>query len=924
MQAALRALRTHPGILHGGLLLGSTLFVALFHFGGLALLGSQYTAVDPFLGIPHLLTYGTTLGVLLALLGASLGPHLLGWALLVAAQRRGSPLLSLALCAALGALALLVCVHAWAAVIVPAETAAPKQDALRQFLGGLALCAYAPLALCAACVCAPLAAAAAPPGGALAQWLGGRWCGGGGGGKRSAALRALPLTQEASLAAGGAWWAGALLLPLAAALTLASAVLPPIWTLPASEGFKLPADSTGVSWSLLPPAAALARASTAAALVYVKLYPDVVVFFAVLLALAGLGCVGTYTPALRRRLHARLRVPPRLAPLHYLFPTGVCLGELLLLAALAGLYAFWGVYWGRIYTRFAEETALYGDKSGLQAAARLLGHWTTLTMSLLCFPVARNSVLEGVFGVPFDRAIKAHRALGALCWVLVTAHMVLWQVKWAAEGVLWRNVVTVNRLEVTPCGQAPKVPQSCWRDGGGTAYLSPEGLRPPVSGPGSCGCYWYSSYSNATGQPDGGIILGAPGWHVDNFTILLAQASWLLLTGALAVALALRRTRYQLFLLTHYAALLFFAVALIHAWAHWVYAAAGLLLYALDKVLRAVGAARRVRVARAGVCAPGVVVLALEAASALPGGRLFAGQYVWLNVAAAGLGEWHPFTVSSPPAAAAAGKGGGGEAGGEASGGGEVVFHIKVNGPGSWTARLAAAVRAATAAGSAGGGGGGGGSEGGEGVPGLTVSLDGPYGRLGGVEDAAHLVMFAGGVGVTPFVALLGELRARGGAGRRATLVWAIREEAWLEVLAGELAPLLRGADREWCELRLFLTSGGGGGGEGGEGGGALKFAAATETDSLLGGRGAGAGAGAPASACAQGWASSADAEALRGVLQRGRPSAAGVLRGVVEGRAGGARGVLAMVCGPQQLAEAVSEAAFECGTEYHAETFTF
>jgi hypothetical protein len=79
----MQALHTHPGILHGSLFLGSILFVALFHFGGLALLGSQYTAVDAFLGIPHLLTYGTTFGVLLALLGASLGPHLLGWALLV-------------------------------------------------------------------------------------------------------------------------------------------------------------------------------------------------------------------------------------------------------------------------------------------------------------------------------------------------------------------------------------------------------------------------------------------------------------------------------------------------------------------------------------------------------------------------------------------------------------------------------------------------------------------------------------------------------------------------------------------------------------------------------------------------------------------------------------------------------------------------
>jgi hypothetical protein len=42
---------------------------------------------------------------------------------------------------------------------------------------------------------------------------------------------------------------------------------------------------------------------------------------------------------------------------------------------------------------------------------------TTLTMSFLILPVARNSVWEYVFGVPFDRAIKVAAGVPFLPWL---------------------------------------------------------------------------------------------------------------------------------------------------------------------------------------------------------------------------------------------------------------------------------------------------------------------------------------------------------------------------------------------------------------------------------------------------------------------------------------------------------------------------
>jgi hypothetical protein len=71
-----------------------------------------------------------------------------------------------------------------------------------------------------------------------------------------------------------------------------------------------------------------------------------------------------------------------------------------------------------------------------QIIARVLGHLTTLAMSFAVFPIARNSVWEALWGIPFERAVKYHRALGRLVWAWVTAHMLMWQLKWAKEGAL--------------------------------------------------------------------------------------------------------------------------------------------------------------------------------------------------------------------------------------------------------------------------------------------------------------------------------------------------------------------------------------------------------------------------------------------------------------------------------------------------------
>lgn len=46
-------------------------------------------------------------------------------------------------------------------------------------------------------------------------------------------------------------------------------------------------------------------------------------------------------------------------------------------------------------------------------------------------------------------ACRYHRALGRMSWLLVTGHMLMWQIKWAMEGTLWNNVTTINNLTIS-------------------------------------------------------------------------------------------------------------------------------------------------------------------------------------------------------------------------------------------------------------------------------------------------------------------------------------------------------------------------------------------------------------------------------------------------------------------------------------------
>jgi predicted ferric reductase len=654
-----------------------------------------------------------------------------------------------------------------------------------------------------------------------------------------------------------------LALGVLAAVGGASTLLTCVWNFQASSYFAAMAyDSTaGVSYNLIPDAVPgqkgglLWTVSSAApapgfgpSVINVKLYLDIAVYFGALGGTVALGLAALQVPALRRALHTRLGavllprgvlaahldacaqadadhsaeerereeavadaeargsgpdaatrrgarrrccgararadaahflgVPPTPraalrralgAPREALAALrDFSVGEAFVVAEVAALYGFWLWWWSTGYARIREEVAGYGDAHPLMHTwARVLGHMLTLTMSFLAFPVARNSVWEKAFGVPFERAIAYHRWLGALTWLLVTAHMALWWAKWALEGTLLSSAFSPVGLQVTPCGNNPGNP--------------PCLMAPPQDDPG----------------PD--AVAGS--LHVDNFTVVVAELAYLLLTAVLSVAVFCRRSNYKLFTITHHAALLFFMAAILHAWSHWYYTAAGLILYAFDKAARTAKAARAVEVVSLSH-AGGVTRLVLGA-RALGAAGFFAGQYAFVCVPELGALEWHPFTISSSPEDALAEPGDGSEAGLAASAG-TVTFHIKDMGAGTWTRRLALLAQR-TAPGDA---------------ARLAVSVDGPYGRTGGYHERSTLLVVAGGIGLTPFHSLLLDLAARArrpreygelGAVRKVHLVWVVRDLSIVRAFAATLLPLARGgvdgAAGDLFDISIYCTN---------------------------------------------------------------------------------------------------------------------
>jgi NAD(P)H-flavin reductase len=285
------------------------------------------------------------------------------------------------------------------------------------------------------------------------------------------------------------------------------------------------------------------------------------------------------------------------------------------------------------------------------------------------------------------------------------------------------------------------------------------------------------------------------------------------------------------------------------------------------------------------------------------------GSWVWLAVAGVKADKLnpHPFSVASIDPSKH-----------------EVKLLIKVGGAGSWTAALAASVEKQEAANGNGNNAGTGSTlDGLEGallapaaaaatqkLQGLEFNLDGPYGRPTlPLEACSSLVLFGGGIGVTPLLPILAAVTADPEPAlmlpklRHLVFVWSVRSQESFEYAATELrcaAASMKAAaadeaaagggravgDRPTVEVRLHLTAGNGG--------------APPPAPPVL-----------------------SPLQAFEHTVECSRPDVSAILTRVkAADDAEGGVGTMGFVCGPAAMARSVRDAGWSCGVPVHAESF--
>mmetsp|Transcript_77404 Transcript_77404/g.171382 ORF Transcript_77404/g.171382 Transcript_77404/m.171382 type:complete len:471 (+) Transcript_77404:3-1415(+) len=263
--------------------------------------------------------------------------------------------------------------------------------------------------------------------------------------------------------------------------------------------------------------------------------------------------------------------------------------------------------------------------------------------------------------------------------------------------------------------------------------------------------------------------------NADNWTITLMQLTAYPSFLAMGLLPFWRRKNWELFKYFHFFFLALVPATLFHATSAWYYMLGGLAFWLIDAALRFVGAAAPTPLlaVKAHAAEGGITELWFQKDFGEPG------QYCFVNVPAVSAWEWHPFSLCSTPLDGAA------------------QMCIKNMGPGTFTGKLHELAKKCA---------------GGEGQPqaNLIFNVDGPYGPALDVAGHERVLLFAGGIGITPIHStfrMLSQLAARGelpGTLKLVKLVWVARSAAMFSILADSLRECLEAARPEGAPVFLL------------------------------------------------------------------------------------------------------------------------
>ena len=237
-----------------------------------------------------------------------------------------------------------------------------------------------------------------------------------------------------------------------------------------------------------------------------------------------------------------------------------------------------------------------------------------------------------------------------------------------------------------------------------------------------------------------------------------------------------RRGHFELFYITHWGFVVWFALAVFHGPAFGMWVMLPLAGYGVERLLRYRAREEPTQVAHATLLPSRVTHLQLDRPASF---QYRAGQYLFICVPAISRFEWHPFTLTSCP---------------------EEPDHLSlhVRSLGNWTRALHQFVKQL------------------ERPWHISVHLDGPHGApTEHIFASRYVVLIGAGIGVTPFAAILKSLLYRYHYGatdrmalRKIHFYWLNKTQASFEWFAQLLAELEQ-ADRDHLlDINIYMTSG--------------------------------------------------------------------------------------------------------------------
>jgi len=211
-----------------------------------------------------------------------------------------------------------------------------------------------------------------------------------------------------------------------------------------------------------------------------------------------------------------------------------------------------------------------------------------------------------------------------------------------------------------------------------------------------------------------------------------------------------RRKQFELFYYTHFLYLFYIIGAAVHQPLIAIYIAPPMALYMADKLYGKYMTYRNAAIVRDILILPhNVIRLTFSCATF----KYKAGQFAWFQFPHIGA-QWHPFTISSYPQ--------------------DKYITINIKGLGGYTKKFIEMV----------------GSDKALNLAEFPIFIDGPYGATSvDFRQHSHVVLFAGGIGITPLISQIGDL-LESSALKEIRLIWAIQEEDQYEWFSEELVRL--------------------------------------------------------------------------------------------------------------------------------------